>query len=159
MVSAVLLSDQPCTHTLADGEQVEMGGIVDPERGALIYKKTTKTQVLKEDSGEYQERRIKTVIDEHSWIGKPSQKKKQPSAEEAEESFHDPPAESQLELNPLYSAEDYASDYQNPLYSSLTAKQAPPHSSSRAAKPPPTGAKPPSGGPPLGYADQADTLF
>ena len=53
------------------GEMIEMGGINDPERGALIYQR--KTQVKKTEGGQ---KRIKKITEETSWIGKQPSKKK-----------------------------------------------------------------------------------
>lgn len=98
----------------AAGEQIEMGGIVDPERGALIYRKTTKVETIEpEDGSEFMVKKIKKVTSESTWLGQGKEPEKtQPPEQDEVKPWHD----DELESNPLYSTSDYASDFQNPLY-------------------------------------------
>jgi len=94
----------------AEGEHIEMGGIIDPERGALIYRQTTQVEKVQQEEGSmFNQKKIKRVTSETSWIGSP----KQPFLEEdVMEPWHD----DEVEQNPLYSSSDYVSDFHNPLY-------------------------------------------
>ena len=101
---------------LAEGEQIEMGGIMDAEKGALIYKKTTKVQVVPSDSGsQFQKKKVTSITSETGWLGKgspgkvKSPKKTQPVKSPWKESWSD-------DKNPLYSEEDYGTDFFNPVY-------------------------------------------
>ena len=100
------------------GEQIEMGGIVDPERGALIYRKTTEVETVEPEIGsEFSHKKITKVTSETSWIGKAKETDKQALVKETEEEeavkpWHD----EEVETNPLYSTSDYVSDFQNPIY-------------------------------------------
>ena len=102
---------------------MEMGGVIHPEKGALVYKKTTQVETVPPLDGSGQPRKIKKVTSETSWIGKSDKKGKGKgkkkgetpllSAEEgAEEPWHD----EEVEHNPLYSDDAYDSDFSNPLY-------------------------------------------
>ena len=100
--------------TTAESERIEMGGVVDPDRGALLYKKTTKVETV-QGSGEIPRKKIKKVTSEMSWLGKPGKKSDQVTLiDEAgeEEQWHD----EETEQNPLYSTKDYVTDFDNPLY-------------------------------------------
>ena len=93
-----------------------MGGIIDPERGALVYKKTTEVETVEPAPGSIHRKKIKKVTDETRWIDEPQQ----PLVaypEQEEDMKLDPWQDEQVEQNPLYSSEDYQSDFQNPLYS------------------------------------------
>lgn len=100
------------------GEAIEMGGIVDPERGALIYRKTTEVETVEPEEGsDFKTKKIKKVTSETSWLGqtKPSDKEAliKDTADEVEvQPWHD----EEVESNPLYSSTDYDSNFQNPLY-------------------------------------------
>ncbi len=101
----------------AAGEVIEMGGIVDPEKGALIYRKTTEVETIEpgEDS-EFQKKTIKKVTSETSWLGKKKKADKIPLVQNDEtdgQPWNDP----EIESNPLYAASDYDSNFHNPLYS------------------------------------------
>ena len=87
-----------------------MGGIIDPERGALIYRQTTQVEKVRPEEGsDFHQKKIKRITSETSWIGSP----KQPFLDEdAVEPWHD----DEVERNPLYSTSDYVSDFHNPLY-------------------------------------------
>lgn len=98
-------------HTPTEGEHIEMGGAVDPERGALIYKKTTEVESVEPEAGSgYARKKIKKVTSESSWLGKPETDKH--GSLEEEEQWHD----EEVEQNPLYSSSDYVTDFNNPLY-------------------------------------------
>lgn len=87
---------------------------MDPERGALIYRKTTHVEtVVPEDGSDFTLKKIKKVTSETSWLGqsKGPEKKQVPELDEVKP-WHD----DELESNPLYSTSNYASDFQNPLY-------------------------------------------
>ena len=88
-----------------------MGGIIDPERGALIYRQTTQVEKVRQEEGsQFHQKKIKKVTSETSWIGSPP--KKPFLEEDAMEPWHD----DEVEQNPLYSTSDYVSDFHNPLY-------------------------------------------
>ena len=113
----------------AVGEQIEMGGIVDPERGALIYRKTTKVETIDPEEGsDFTIKKVKKVTSETSWLGQgnvagaaSSDKTALITAaaavavEEIEEEVK-PWHDEEIDVNPLYSSTDYISDFQNPLY-------------------------------------------
>ena len=105
----------------AAGEVIEMGGIVDPEKGALIYRKTTEVETIEPGEGsEFQKKKIKKVTSESSWLGGQSKKSdKVPliKDDEAEQPWND----KEIEANPLYSSDDYDSNFHNPLYSRQSA--------------------------------------
>lgn len=87
-----------------------------PNRGALVYKKTTKVEMVDEpERGTGAQKKIKKVTSETSWIGK-QEREQDTSAlvppEEEVEAWHD----EEVEQNPLYSTRDYETDFSNPLY-------------------------------------------
>ena len=98
----------------AEGERIEMGGVVDPERGALIYKKTTQVETLQQPVGtDFQHKKIKKVTSETSWLGKGEKETDKTGLVDAEQDeWHD----EEVELNPLYSTNEYVTDFSNPLY-------------------------------------------
>lgn len=106
---------------------VTVGGVVDPERGALVYREEIEETVFKPEEGsEFHTKKITRVTSETRRLGsgevqvtKPSKSgPKQPLLEAdggqpkgwADET-------SQVEANPLYSSSDYVTDFSNPLYS------------------------------------------
>ena len=100
-----------------------MGGIVDPMRGALIYRETTEIETIMPEAGsEFTKKKIKKVTSESSWIG---QKKVPPQVLVVPPVPTDVPLgqevspwhDEEVESNPLYSTTEYVSDFQNPLYS------------------------------------------
>lgn len=96
---------------MTEGERIEMGGVVDPERGALIYKKTTQVETVSQPEGA--RKKIKKVTSETSWLGKAERDTDRSMLlEESEEAWHD----EQVEDNPLYSTGEYETDFNNPLY-------------------------------------------
>ena len=95
-----------------------MGGIIDPERGALLYRKTTQVEMVESRAGDQlQRKRVKKVTDETTWIGKDPKQPLLIPAEEDVEPWHD----EEVEKNPLYSSSDYISEFHNPLYSRRTS--------------------------------------
>ena len=91
---------------------------MDPERGALIYRKTTHVETVEPEQGsEFTSKKIKKVTSESTWIGQgqgkePMAEKTQPPEQDEVKPFHD----DELESNPLYSSTAYDSDFHNPLY-------------------------------------------
>ena len=86
-----------------------MGGVLDEERGALIYKKTTKVQVVPAPQGsEYQRKKVTSITSETGWLGRDSSKKTQVMSPWKEPLFDD--------TNPLYSEKDYGEDFMNPVF-------------------------------------------
>ena len=121
---------------------------------ALIYKRTTLVEEMPLKDTEFQNKRVKTVIDETSWIGDRPQK---PSA------LPQPPpqantraagnTQSWITDNPLYAPTDYDSDYNNPLYVKMneTKMEEVQHSSQRDLRAQTTAAAEPH--------REVDTLF
>ena len=100
-------------YKIAEGEHIEMGGVIDPDRGAIVYKKTTKVETVdKQEGSEFARKKIKKVTSETSWLGKPATEDQAVLMEEQEEKWHD----EQVEQNPLYSTKDYVTNFSNPLY-------------------------------------------
>lgn len=97
-----------------EGERVEMGGIVDPDKGALIYRKTTEVETVEPEPGsEFSRKKIKKITSETTWLGNKRKPDKKPLVENEEvKPWHD----DEIEMNPLYSTSDYISDFNNPLY-------------------------------------------
>lgn len=95
---------------------VETGGIVQDDR-ALVYRRTTLVEELPSQDAEFQSKRVKTVIDETSWIGdKPKRPSETPLPPPEATLIDAGKTRSWVTENPLYSASDYDSDYNNPLY-------------------------------------------
>ena len=110
-----MLTTSSSSCVCAEGEHFEMGGIIDPERGALIYRQTTQVEkVHPEEGSDFRHKKIKRITSETSWIGTGAgTTQKQPFLDEdAIEPWHD----DEVEQNPLYSTSDYVSDFHNPLY-------------------------------------------
>ena len=86
-----------------------MGGVLDEERGALIYKKTTKVHVVPAPHGsEYQRKKVTSITSETGWLGRDSSKKTKVVSPWKEPLFD--------ESNPLYSDKDYGEDFMNPVF-------------------------------------------
>jgi len=95
-----------------------MGGIVDPEKGALIYRKTTQVETVETELGaEYSKKKIKKVTSESSWLGKKEKDDKEPLVRQPSTQEVKPWKDDTIEQNPLYSSTDYVTDFNNPLYS------------------------------------------
>lgn len=100
------------TINFIEGERVELGGIIDPEKGALIYRKTTEVQTLSTEVGsEFSKKKIKKVTSETNWLGR-AKGSKEPLVQDETKPWQD----EEIEQNPLYSTNDYVSDFNNPLY-------------------------------------------
>ncbi len=95
---------------------MEMGGIVDPDKGALIYRKTTQVETVEADKGsEFVTKKIKKITSESSWLGQKQKSKsdREPLVNHESQQWQD----DEIEANPLYSSSDYVTDFRNPLYS------------------------------------------
>lgn len=102
-----------------------MGGVFHPERGALVYREEIEETVIKGDEGsEFTSKKITRVTSETRRLGemqKPPSKTglKQPLLETTDGGKPKPQwsnETSQIEANPLYSSNDYVTDFSNPLY-------------------------------------------
>ena len=89
---------------------------MDQQRGALVYKKTTKVQVVPSESGsQFQKKKVTSITSETGWLGKgspgkvKSPKKTQPVKSPWKQTWTE-------DTNPLYSEEDYGADFFNPVY-------------------------------------------
>ncbi len=100
---------------------------MDPERGALIYRKTTQMATVQPDKdSEFTIKKVKKVTSESTWLGHGKEPEPPPSgqaqARELLTALQDPEAkpwhDEEVETNPLYTSDDYLSDFNNPLYSS-----------------------------------------
>ena len=90
-----------------------MGGIHDPERGAMLYERRIEVKVEETETGE--KKRVRKIVEQTSRIGLDQQKKKKtPEVFDDEDDEPKPPKPE--EKNPLYSAKEYVSDFTNPLY-------------------------------------------
>lgn len=95
---------------------IEMGGLHDPEKGALVYERRTKVKTVQTGTG--RQKRVKEVVEETKWIGSDSKKVSQQKTKDELEEYIPPQPE---ETNPLYSASEYVTDFHNPLYSAPKA--------------------------------------
>ena len=92
-----------------------MGGIHDPEKGAMMYER--RTEVTMEESQETgKKKKVKKIVEQTSWIGPNRGKKKAPKLLDDDE--EEAPPILQEESNPLYSSREYVSDFTNPIYTS-----------------------------------------
>ena len=103
-----------------------IGGVFHPERGGLVYREEIEETVIKSDEGsEFTSKKITRVTSETRRLGetqKPPSKTglKQPLLETTDGGKPKPQwsnETSQVEANPLYSSNDYVTDFSNPLYS------------------------------------------
>ena len=98
-----------------------VGGVYDPDKGALIFREEVEeTVITPEEGSEFQTKKITRVTSETKRLGmaqKPPPKAgmKQPLLERGAKPWSD--ESSQVESNPLYSSNDYVTDFSNPLYS------------------------------------------
>lgn len=91
-----------------------MGGIVDPDKGALIYRKTTQVETVEAEEGSgFAQKKIKKITSESSWLGQKNKSDKEPLVKTESQQWQD----DEIEANPLYSSSDYVTDFRNPLYS------------------------------------------
>lgn len=96
-----------------------MGGINDPEKGAMMYERRTEVTVEQSETGE--KKRVKKIVEQTSWIGRDKPKKKTKQFDPLEEDDDDEPLPPKPEeTNPLYSPTEYVSDFSNPIYSGQT---------------------------------------
>ena len=103
----------PTRISLTEGDHTVTGGVIDPERGALMFKKKTEIEHVTPYEGSHIKKKIKRVTSETSWIGKPDKESLLPPEDEENDYWQD----DELEKNPLYSTADYSTDFSNPLYS------------------------------------------
>ncbi len=91
---------------------------MDPERGALVYRKTTQIETVEPEQGsEFTLKKIKKVTSETSWLGRKKDSDKEALIKATEDEVEVTPwHDEELESNPLYSSTHYVSDFQNPLY-------------------------------------------
>lgn len=113
MSNPVYIKDHLYPFLPTEGERIEMGGIIDPGKGALLYRKTTETSLQSTEGSEYQRKRVRKITDETKWI---SSSQKQPLIPVEEDIEIQPWHDEEVEQNPLYSSSDYVSDFNNPLY-------------------------------------------
>ena len=106
-------------------ESRTVGGVFHPERGALVYREKVEETVIKgEEGSEFTSKKITRVTSETRRLGemkKPPSKTgmKQPLLEATDGGKSKPQwsnETSQIEANPLYSSNDYVTDFSNPLY-------------------------------------------
>lgn len=125
VVFARLVFILTCLPT-AEGEHIEMGGIIDAEKGALLYRRTTNVKTVETDGDDvFQKKRIIQVTDETGWLGEDETTINQKAIEKP---VPEPEKDAGLieEENPLYSDKDYDVGFNNPMYSkssSSTAKK------------------------------------
>ncbi len=114
-----MINPFPPNCTPAEGEHIEMGGIIDPEgQRALVYRKTTQVETVdtEAESG-FHRKKIKKVTSESSWIGTAKDDKERLlDHEEKPDVELQPWQDQEVETNPLYSSDAYDSDFTNPLY-------------------------------------------
>ena len=103
-------------------ESVTTGGVFHPEKGALVYREEIEETVIKPDEGsEFHTKKITRVTSETRRLGEmPKPSKPRPKQPLLETDGSQPKGwvdeSSQVEANPLYSSNDYVTDFSNPLY-------------------------------------------
>ena len=98
---------------------------MDPERGALIYRKTTQVQTIEPETEFGPTKRIKKVTSETSWMGgQGAEEKRRESLATLAEADVQPFHSKEIEENPLYSAGEYTTDFSNPLYANRLSSAA-----------------------------------
>ena len=103
--------------SLTEGEHIEMGGIIDAEKGALLYRRTTNVKTIDGSVEEgFQKKKIIQVTDETGWLG---ESKSTVNKTAIEKSVKQPEKDAGLieESNPLYSDKEYDVGFFNPIYS------------------------------------------
>ena len=99
-----------------------VGGVFHPERGGLIYREEIEETVIKSDEGsDFHTKKITRVTSETRRLGEvPKPSKPGPKQPLLETDGGQPKGwvdeTSQVEANPLYSSNDYVTDFSNPLY-------------------------------------------
>ena len=94
-----------------------MGGIIDAEKGALLYRRTTNVKTVETDGDDvFQKKKIIQVTDETGWLGEDETTISQKAIEKP---IKEPEKDAGLieQENPLYSDEDYNVGFNNPMYS------------------------------------------
>ena len=100
-----------------EGEHIEMGGIIDAEKGALLYRRTTNVKTVETDGDDvFQKKKIIQVTDETGWLGEDERTINQKAIEK---SVKEPEKDAGLieQGNPLYSDKEYDVGFNNPMYS------------------------------------------
>ena len=100
-----------------DGEHIEMGGIIDEEKGALLYRRTTNVKTVETDVDDlFQKKKIIQVTDETGWLGEDETTVNKKAVEKP---IKVPEKDAGLieEGNPLYSDKEYNVGFNNPMYS------------------------------------------
>jgi len=93
-----------------------MGGIIDAEKGALLYRRTTNVKTVEADGEDgFQKKKIIQVTDETGWLGEEGSTVNKTALEKP---VKQPEKDSGLieETNPLYSDRDYDVGFYNPAY-------------------------------------------
>ena len=101
----------------AEGEHIEMGGIIDAEKGALLYRRTTNVKTVETDGDDvFQKKKIIQVTDETGWLGEDETTINQKAIEKP---VKEPEKDAGLieQENPLYSDKEYDVGFNNPMYS------------------------------------------
>ena len=99
-----------------EGEHIEMGGIIDAEKGALLYRRTTNVKTVETDGDDmFQKKKIIQVTDETGWLGEDETTINQ---KEIEKHVKEPEKDAGLieQGNPLYSDQEYDVGFNNPMY-------------------------------------------
>ena len=93
-----------------------MGGIIDAEKGALLYRRTTNVKTIEGDGEDgFQKKKIIQVTDETGWLGEEGSTVNKTALEK---SVKQPEKDAGLieETNPLYSDREYDVGFYNPAY-------------------------------------------
>ena len=99
-----------------EGEHIEMGGIIDAEKGALLYRRTTNVKTVETDGDDmFQKKKIIQVTDETGWLGEDETTINQKAIEKH---VKEPEKDAGLieQGNPLYSDQEYDVGFNNPMY-------------------------------------------
>ena len=99
-----------------------MGGIIDAEKGALLYRRTTNVKTVETDGDDvFQKKKIIQVTDETGWLGEDETTVNQQAIEKP---VKEPEKDAGLieQENPLYSDKEYDVGFNNPMYSVKTSR-------------------------------------
>jgi len=94
-----------------------MGGIIDEEKGALLYRRTTNVKTVETDGDDvFQKKKIIQVTDETGWLGEDERTINKKAIEKPVKA---PEKDAGLieQENPLYSDKEYDVGFNNPVYS------------------------------------------
>ena len=94
-----------------------MGGIIDAEKGALLYRRTTNVKTIETDEDDvFQKKKVIQVTDETGWLG---EDKTTINKKAIEKPVKVPEKDAGLieQENPLYSDKEYNVGFNNPMYS------------------------------------------